>query len=133
MRKTTATVATLLGMGALSGAALAASRYTVKLTVPKTVQGSTIKVKATGTAVSASQVVAYIGTKACASTPKLEAAQPARRVINKGVNHAYTASKTARAGSPGSTYRVCAYLTSTSGSTVRAHTSATYSVLTGGY
>lgn len=121
-------------VAATSGAALAASPYTVKLTVPKNVSSASFTVKATGTAASPSQVVAYIGNKACASTAKLEAAQPARRVINKSVSHTYTASKSANAGSAGS-HRVCAYLTSTDGSTTRARASATYTytVLTGGY
>lgn len=124
----------LLVSAATTGAALAASPYTVKLTIPKNVSSSPFTVKATGTAATPSQVVAYIGNKACASTPTLEAAQPARRVINKSVDHAYAASKSAKAGSAGS-HRVCAYLTSTNGSTTRARASAsyTYTVLTGGY
>jgi len=128
-----AVVATALVVGAAStGAALAASQYTVKVSVPTYPSGSTFTVKATGTSANPSQVVAYIGDKSCASTPKLEAAQPARRVINKGVNHNYTASKTAKVGS-GGTHRVCAYLTSTNGSTTRAHSSASYTALAGAY
>jgi hypothetical protein len=128
-----AVTAALVAATAMGGTALAASPYTVKLTVPKNPSaGSTFKVKATGVAANTSQVVAYIGNKACASTPKAEAAQPARRVLNKSVNHTYTASKTANVGSAGN-HRVCAYLTSTNGSTVRARTSATYTALSGGY
>jgi hypothetical protein len=132
MRKTTAAVATLLAVGALTGTALAASAYTVKVSSPTNFSSATFKVKVTGTARSSSQVTAYVGNKACATTAKSEAAQPARRVINKTVSGNYTATKTAQAGSAGS-HRLCAYLTSTNGSTTRARSSSTYTVLTGGY
>lgn len=134
-RRLLAGVAVLAAGGAMSGAALAASSYSVKASAfPTNVSQSTFKAKVTGTAPSSSQVTAFVGgiNKACAANAKLEAAQPARRVINKTVSGNYTATKTARPGSVG-THRLCAYLTSTNGSTTRAHSSIKYNVLAGAY
>ena len=133
-KRWSAAVATALAVAAATtGAALAASPYTLKLTVPKNPSSSTFTVKATGNAATTSQVVAYIGDKPCASTPKLEATPAARRVVNKTVSGTYTASKSARVGSVGTTHRVCAYLTSTNGSVVRARAATTYTPLSGAY
>lgn len=130
----------LFALPALAGTALAlavpptfaASAYSVSLSVPSTVSGATVKVKATGTSQSTSRLTVYIANK-CASSLGAEAAMSsARRVINKDVSRSYTATKNAKSGTAGS-HRVCAYLTSTSGSSLRAHASSTYYALTGAY
>lgn len=119
----------------MNGAALAASSYSVKVSAfPTNVGQPTFKVTVTGTARSSSQVTAFvsIGNRACATSAKLEQAQPARRVLNKTVSGNYTANKTARPGAPG-VHHLCAYLTSTNGSTTRARSSLKYNALAGAY
>lgn len=117
---------------AFGGVALAAAQYSVKLSVPTLVQGAQFKVKATGVAKNTSRLTVFIASK-CAANPKAEASvQSVRQIVSKNVVRSFSASKTTVAGAAGS-HRVCAYLTPTKGSTVRAHASATYTALLGAY
>lgn len=122
--------AAIAASGALCAAALAATPYTVKLKVPKSVKpGHTFKVTASGTSASTSRLTVFL-SKSCASTAKAEASA-AHAIVNKTVAHTYTSSKTAKAPGKTGSYHACAYLTG--GGKTRAHASATYFVTIGGY
>jgi hypothetical protein len=125
--------ATLTTILALSGTALAAATYTVKLNVPQYVNlGQTFKVKATGTSSIRSHLEVFVTSKPCAKSAAAETKRASGALINKTVLHRYTSSKAVHANA--GTYHVCAYLTPTGhSSTTRAHSSATYYTLVGAY
>ncbi len=123
---------------AAAGAALAATSYSVKLGVPSITQTPKVKFKSTGVTKSTSHLTVFIAAK-CAANPKAEAnvsgpeaGKKAWQIISKNVSRSYSASKTSPVGSIGVHY-VCAYLTPTRGSSVRAHATGSYTALTPGY
>jgi hypothetical protein len=131
LRRLLSAAAALLATGALCAAASAASTYSVSLKVPKSVKpGHSFKVTASGTSASTSRLTVFLSGKSCASSAKSEAGRAKKEIINKSVSHSYSSTKTATAGSTGS-FHACAYLTT--GSTTRAHASASYFVVLGGY
>jgi hypothetical protein len=120
---------------AATPAVAASPSYSVKAVQPANAVtlNPTYKFKATGSAKTMSTLSVYIGKdNGCAASPKLEAAKAWRRIISKNVVHNFTATKTSPVGAVGTHY-LCAYLTNTKGSTVRAHASTTYSAVTPGY
>jgi hypothetical protein len=136
-KKSVALVSTAVSSAAAAAAAASVS-YSVKRSVPSITQTPSHKFKASGTARSASHLTVFIAEK-CAASPKAEASapgpvsgKPAWRIISRNVSRSYSASKTSRVGAVGVHY-VCAYLTPTSGSAVRAHSSSSYTALTPGY
>jgi hypothetical protein len=123
-------VAALAATGGLCASALAATSYSVKLKVPMSVKpGHTFKVQASGTSASTSRLTVFL-SKSCAATAKAEASS-AHAIINKSVTHSYTSSKTTTAQKTTGNYHACAYLTG--GGKTRAHASAKYFVVLGGY
>jgi hypothetical protein len=109
--------------------------YSVKVATPyrNVTTTATYKFKVTGSVKTASQLSLFIGkNNRCASSPKLEAAQAWRQIINKQVANSFTATKTSPVGSA-TTHYVCSYLTPTHGSTVRAHSSTWYTAVVAGY
>lgn len=124
--------AAIAASGAFGAAAMAASSYSVKLKVPKTVKpGHTFKLTASGTSASTARLTVFV-SKSCASTAKAESSA-AHALINKNVLHSFSSSKSAKAARGMGNYHACAYLTS--GGHTAAHASAKYFVgsLTGGY
>lgn len=107
--------------------------YTVKLKVPHYVNvGQGFKIEATGSASTRSHLAVFLARKPCAKSAAAETKRAVGTPISKSVMHRYAGSKGVRAR-PG-TYNVCAYLSSTGQRPVtRAHASATYYVLAGGY
>jgi hypothetical protein len=135
-RATLASLILATTLGALlifSGAAPAAAPYTVKLKVPRYANvGQSFKLVAAGTASSRSHLAVFLAHKPCATSAAAETKRAVGTPISKNVLHRYAGSKAVRAR-PG-TFNVCAYLTSTGQHPVtRAHASATYYVLAGGY
>ena len=124
----------LAATGALSGAALAAAPYTLKLEVPSIVSVfQAFKVKASGTSSNLSHLTVFLASKPCAASSQAEAALSSHLIISKDVVHSYAKSKTVVASSPG-TYRACGYLTATApAKNARAHASKAYAALAGGY
>src|SRR5438067_10460235 len=123
-------LAALAATGGVCASALAATPYTVKLKAPMSVKpGHTFTVKASGTSGSTSRLTVFL-SKSCAATAKAESSS-AHAIINKDVAHSYAASKTATAQKSTGSYHACAYLTS--GGHTRAHASASYFVVFGGY
>jgi hypothetical protein len=117
--------------GALCAAALAATSYSVKLGVPKSVKPRhSFTVKASGTAASTARLTVFL-SKSCATSAKAEASGSAHEIVNKNVSHSFTTSKTAKAPGTTGSYHACAYLTG--GGHTRAHASVTYFVVIGGY
>jgi hypothetical protein len=116
-----------------SGVAWGAAAYGVKLKVPRYVNvGQTFKVKASGVSSTRSRLVVFVSRKRCASSAAAEGGRAAGALISKSVLRGYTASRSVHAKM--GTYDVCAYLTPTGhGAATRAHASATYYVLAGGY
>lgn len=125
--------ATLGVLLVFSGAASAAALYTVKLKVPRYVNvGQGFKLEAAGTASSRSHLTVFLAHKPCAASAAAETKRAVGTPISTRVLHRYASAKAVRA-KPG-TFNVCAYLTSIGQRPVtRAHASATYYVLTGGY
>jgi hypothetical protein len=125
-------VAALAASGGMCAAALAATPYTVKLKVPKSVKpGHSFKVTASGVSGTTSRLTVFLSRKSCASSAKSEAATASvHQIVNKDVSHTYSTTKTATAGGTGN-YHACAYLTG--GGHTRAHASVSYFVVVGGY
>ncbi len=128
-----------LGVSAVALAAApavaATPSYSVKNAIPPmgVTLNPTYKFKVTGSAKTLSQLTLFIGqNNKCAASPKLEATKAWRQIINKQVTHNFTATKTSPVGSAGTHY-LCAYLTPPHGTSVRAHSSGTYTAVQSGY
>jgi hypothetical protein len=117
----------------LSGVAVAAAGYTVKLNVPHDVQaGQTFQVRATGISRTRSHLEVFVTSKRCPKSVAGEDKRASGAPISANVLQRYARSKAVHAR-PG-TYHVCAYLTPIGHSSItRAHASATYYVLVGAY
>lgn len=135
MRKATieSLVLAIMLTAILSGVASAAPPYSVKLKVPNYVTlGRIFKVHAAGASSTPSHLEVFLTNGRCMRSAAAETKHASGVLISKNVFHGYTGSNAvhARLG----THHVCAYLTPTdSRSVTRAHASASYSVLVGGY
>lgn len=116
--------------GVLAVSAAAATPYSVKLKVPKTVDiKTTLKIGARGASSARSSLTVFVSPHGCGGSATAEAKRT-HAIANMNVLHDFSVTKSRRASAI-ATYHVCAYLTS-AGHT-RAHAAATYTVIYGGY
>ena len=125
-------LAAFAATGAVCAVALAATPYSVKLSLPQSVKpGHTFKVKASGVSSASSQLTVFASSKSCAATSKAEAGRAGKAILSKGVARSYTSSKRTKASRSQGLYHACAYLTAGNGT--RAHTAKKFFVVSGGY
>ena len=118
-------LAILLG----TGTAIASAPYSVRLTVPGSVnKGARMIVKATGSARDRSRLTVFLDTGRCATSAAAESGHSqASRIINLSVAHGFAKSHTFTANVLGKQY-ACAYLNAPASRT-RARASASFTVL----
>jgi len=117
---------------ACGGVALAFSPYTVHVKVPSSIKkGTQYKVTAKGESANLSILTVYLAGKPCAANASREqGVSGAKRIIKADVVNKYSKSATEKAKVLG-THHACAYLTGTPPQSLpRAHSFATYSVVT---